>query len=62
MHRLAVYVNEGLLFERTYLYKTLQILTYVFDWLYFIQCFTSFSSFDDHLRLFPRFLILFHLK
>ena len=37
MHRLAVYVNEGLLFERTYLYKTLQILTYVFDWLYFTR-------------------------
>ena len=38
----------------------MQILTYVFDLLYFTQCLTSFSSID-HLRLCARFLILFHL-
>ena len=27
--------------------KTLGILVYVFDWLYFIQCTTSFSSIDQ---------------
>ena len=37
MHGLAVYVKEGLLFHGMYLKKTLQILTYVFDLLYFIQ-------------------------
>ena len=34
MHGLAV-VKEGIPFAWTYLYKTLQIITYVFDWLYF---------------------------
>ena len=38
----------------------MQILTYVFEWLYFSQCLTSFSSMD-YLPLYPRFLILFHL-
>ena len=55
MHSLAVYVKEGLP------QKTLQILTYVFNWLYFTQCLTSFSSIDHLLRLCARFLILFHL-
>ena len=31
--------------------RTLQILTYVFDWLYFTQCLTSFSSVDHLLHL-----------
>ena len=35
----------------TYLQKTLQILTYVFDWLYFTQCLISFSSIDHLLQL-----------
>ena len=39
MHRLAVYVKKGLPFERE---LSLQILTCVFDWLYFSQCLTSF--------------------
>ena len=45
MHSLAVYVTEGLPFAQDiYLQKTLHILTYVLDWLYFIHCLTSFSS------------------
>ena len=46
MHGLLVYVKEGL---------------YVFDWLYFTQCLTSFSSIVHLLQLCARFLILFHL-
>ena len=46
----------------TYLENTLQIFTYVSDWLYIIQCLISFSSIDHLLRLCARFLILFHLK
>ena len=41
MHGLAVYVKEGLSFAQDYLEKTLQVLAYVFHWLYFTQCFTS---------------------
>ena len=42
---LTVYVKEGLLFlsHASYLLKALQIHTYVFDWLHFTQCLTSFS-------------------
>ena len=58
MHGLAVHVKEGLL--QTYLCKTLQILTYVFDWLYFIQCLTPFSSINHLLCIYTLFL-LFHL-
>ena len=29
---------KDLLLYRTFLYKTLQIINYVFDWLYFTQC------------------------
>ena len=36
-------------------------LLYVFDWLYFTQCRTSFSSIDHLLHLCAWFLILFHL-
>ena len=61
MHSLAVYVKEGIPFARDYLQKTLQILIYVFDWLYFTQCLISFSSVDHLLRLCARFFILFHL-
>ena len=59
MHHLAVFVNEGLPFHGNYLYKIMQILT--FDWPYFTQCLTSFSSIDHVLRLCAWFLILFHL-
>ena len=41
MHGLAVYVKEGLPFPQDL--SSLQILTYVFDLLYFTQCLTSFS-------------------
>ena len=61
MHGLAVYVKEDFLLHGIYLWKTLQILIYVFDWLYFTQCLTSFSSIDHLLQLCARFLILFHL-
>ena len=61
MHGLAVYVKEGLLFAWDLCLETLQILTYVFNWLYFTQCLTSFSSINHPLRLHAQFLILFHL-
>ena len=51
MHGVAVYQKEGF---------PLQILTYFLDLLYFTQSLTSFSSID-HLHLYARFLILFHL-
>ena len=41
--------------------KLCEILTYVFDWLYFTQCLTSFSSINHLLRLYARFLILSRL-
>ena len=41
--------------------KLYRALTYVFDWLYFTQCLTSFPSVDHLLRLYAPFLILFHL-
>ena len=39
----------------TYLWKTLWILTYVFSWLYFTQCLTSFSSINHLLCLYAWF-------
>ena len=60
MHGLAVYVKEGLPLHGTHLQKTLQILIYVFNWLYVTQCLTSFSSIN-HLLLCAQFFILFHL-
>ena len=49
MHGLAVYV-KGLSFARD---LSLENSTdcYVFDWLYFTQCLTSFSSIDHLLQL-----------
>ena len=41
--------------------KTLQILFYVLDCLYFTQCLTFFSSIGHLLHLYAWFLILFHL-
>ena len=61
MHGLVVYVKEGLPLHGTYLSKTQQILTYVFDWLYFTQCLTCFSSINHFLCVYAWFLILFHL-
>ena len=54
-------VDSDFLLHGTYIYKTLRILTYVFDWLYFTLCLTSFSSIDGLLRFYAWFLILFHL-
>ena len=58
MHCPTIYVKEGLSFARD---LSLQILTYVFNLLYFTQCLTSFSSIDHLLRHYARFLVLFHL-
>ena len=60
MHSLAVYVKEGLPFAWDLSLGTVQILSYVFDWLYFTQCLTSFSSIDHFLFLCAWFLTLFH--
>ena len=53
--------KKDFLLHETYLQKTPQILTYVFDWLYFTLCLPSFSSFDHFFCLYAQFLILFHL-
>ena len=58
MHGLAVYVKEAIPFAWDI---SLEILTYVFDRLYFTQFLTSFSSIDHLFRLYASFLILFHL-
>ena len=55
MHGLVVYVKEGLPFAQDLSQKTLQILTYVFDWLYFTQCLTSFSCIDHLLHRYTYF-------
>ena len=55
IHGLAVYVKEGLSFAQDLSQKTLQILTYVFDWLYFTQCLTSFSCIDHLLHCYTYF-------
>ena len=41
-HDHAVYIKEGPHFVWAYLQKTLQILIYIFNWLYFIQYLTLF--------------------
>ena len=43
VHILVFYVKEGLLFARD---LSLTILTYIYDWLYFALCLTSFFSID----------------
>ena len=53
--------KKGFLLHGTYLQETLQILTYVFNWLYFTQCLSSFPSISHLLHLCVWFLILFHL-
>ena len=60
MHCLAVYVKEGLPYTWG---LSLENSTdcYAFNWLYFTQCTTSFSSIDHLLWLCAQFLILFHL-
>ena len=43
--------RKDFLFAQDHLKKTLQIFIYVFDWFYFTQCLTSFSSIDHLLPL-----------
>ena len=58
MHGLAVYVKKELPFAQDLSLKTLKSLTYVFNWLSFAQCLTSFPSIN---YLCAQFFILFHL-
>ena len=62
MHSLAVYVKEGLPFVRDLSLKTLWILTYVFDWIYFTHCLTSFSCIDCLLCLLFSMLNIYTLN
>ena len=59
MHGLAIYVKEGLPFAQNLEHSADSYLC--FQWIYFTQWLTSFSSIDHLLRLCTRFLILFHL-
>ena len=61
MHGLAVYVKEGLPFARDLSLENSADCYYLFNWLYFTQCLTSFSSVDHLIPLCAWFLILFHL-
>ena len=54
MHDLAVYVKEGLPFNRD-LSKKNSADSYVFDWLYSTLCLTSSSSTDHLFHLDPQF-------
>ena len=60
MHGLTVYVKEGLPFAQDLSLEN-SADSYVFDWLYFTQCLTSFSSINHLLHLRERFFILIHL-
>ena len=57
--RLCNYVTH--MIGLSVLLGTLHILTYVFDWLCFTRCLTSFSSIKHLLHLRTQFLMLFHL-
>ena len=59
IHSLAVYKKQTLPFARDLSLQTSADLNYVFDWLYFFQFLTSFSSIDHLLHLYARFFI-FH--
>ena len=61
MHDLAVYVKKGLSFARDLSLENSADSYLSFDWFYFIQCLTSFSSINHFRRLYVRFLILFHV-
>ena len=61
MHVLAVYVKEGLSFAPDLSLEKSAILSYVFDWLYFTQFLTSFSSIDHLLCCYAQVLILFRV-
>ena len=53
--------RRDILLQGTYLKKTLRVLIYSFDSLYFIWRLTSFSSMKHHLPLWVQLLKLFHL-
>ena len=61
MHVSQFMLKKDFLLHRTYIWKTQQILTYVFIWLYSTQCLTFFPSINHLLHLCTQFLILFHL-
>ena len=60
MHDLTVYLKEGFPFAWDLSLENSADL-YVFNWLYFTQCMTSFSSINHLLCHYARFLILYHL-
>ena len=62
MHGIAIYVKEGIPIARDLsLENSADSYTYIFDWLYFTQCPTFYSSIDHLFCLYAQFLILFHL-
>ena len=61
MHGLTVHVEEGLPFAQDSSLENSADSYVCYDWLYFTQCLTDFSSVDDLLCLCAGFLILFHL-
>ena len=63
MHGLTVNMKERLPFTLDLsLEKSVNSYVYVFDWLYFIQCLTSFPSISHLLCLYTEFFRLFHLR
>ena len=62
MHGVKVYLKEGLHFASDLSLENLSILICVFNWLYFMQCLTSFSSINHFLLLWTRFLVFLHLR
>ena len=61
VHGLAVYVKEGLPLARHLSLENSVNCYYIFEWLYFIQGLTFFSSFDHLLPPYAQLLMLFHL-
>ena len=61
VHGLAVYVKEGLPLARDLSLENSVNCYYIFEWLYFIQGLTIFSSFDHLLPPYAQLLMLFHL-
>ena len=59
MHRLTVYINEEIPCAWDLCLENSE--DSYFDWPYFTECLTSFSSNDHLLLLCAQFLILFHL-
>ena len=59
-HGLTVYVEEGIHFVHDLSLEN-SADSYVFDWFYFTQCLTSFSSTDHLLRCYALSLILLHV-